>query len=186
MTSKIRWDLMLVASLLTTHYLFDYQLSLTPVPGPDPLLLSWHWDLSPFLLNAIRSGPWLTCCNSFLSHAIWHIGIHFLSAYTNEPYHLFSSGCLFFLSLSHCYPIRCTSFLCFYWRWNCWIIHWGSQSIDLVVMDSLAPAPDLLLSLLPLPLWSTPLKLGVPLIDSAVPLGGLPPLKFRVPGKRIP
>lgn len=40
--------------------------------------------------------------------------------------------------------------LCFYWRWNCWIIHWGSQSIDLVVMDSLAPAPDLLLSLLPL------------------------------------
>jgi len=50
-------------------------------------------------------------------------------------------------------------------------------------MDSLAPAPDLLLSLLPLPLWSTPLKLGVPLIDSAVPLGGLPPLKFRVPYK---
>lgn len=40
--------------------------------------------------------------------------------------------------------------LCFYWGWNCWIIHWGSQSIDLVVMDSLAPAPDLLLSLLPL------------------------------------
>lgn len=109
-----------------------------------------------------------------------------LSAYTNEPYHLFSSGCLFFLSptatrsdaplmlllemelLDHSLGVSIHRSSGYGFARPCS----GSAAF------SMAP-----LRLLPLPLWSTPLKLGVPLMDSAVPLGGLPPWKFRVPYK---
>lgn len=96
------------------------------------------------------------------------------------------------LPLSHCYPIRCTSYAFTgdgtVGSFTGVSIHRSSgygfaRPCSGSAAFSIAP-----LRLLPLPLWSTPLKLGVPLIDSAVPLGGLPPFKFRVPykGKRIP